>query len=117
MSATAALDYTTSDTDPAFTIGDRLRKRRLELGLDQEQLGPMVGVSRQLVSKWERNKSLPDVAQAQRLADVLNCSFGWLCGVPLRSRWSSSFDLADGLDALGHATPQIPGQRILAFAS
>lgn len=35
----------------------------------------------------------------------------------LRSRCVSAFDLVDGLDAIAHATPQIPGQRVFALAS
>lgn len=72
--------------DPSFTVGNRIAKRRRDLGLDQENLAAAVQVSRQLISKWERNKSLPDVKQAELLAKALECSFGWLCAIPLRSR-------------------------------
>lgn len=119
MSTAAALDY--AGSDPAFTMGNRIAKRRKDLGIDQAQLASAVGVSRPLISKWERDISVPDVRQAVRLSEELECSFGWLCGVDARSRCSShnrrSTDVSDGIDAIGHATRQIPGQRQMALAS
>lgn len=117
MSTAAVLDA--AGLDPAFTMGDRIAKRRRDLDLDQKELALLVGVSRPLISKWERDVSLPDVAQAIRLAQVLECSFGWLCGVDARSRCSSeirrSGDLSDGLDVIGAPDGQIRGQRILGI--
>lgn len=84
---TEAARNTTADEDPAFTLGDRIRKRRVELDLDQQHVADRLSVSRPLISKWERGKSIPDVAQAVALAAVLECSFGWLCGVPAQSRY------------------------------
>lgn len=75
--------------DPEITVGHRIRVARLNARLKQDELADRVGVSAQLVSKWERDKSLPDVLEAARIADVCNVSFGWLGGVPVRSRcWS-----------------------------
>lgn len=84
--------------DPDFTVGNRIAKRRRDLGIDQETLAREVGVSRPLVSKWERDKSLPDVDQARKLAQTLQCSFGWLCGVDARSRCFAQLTLLDGGD-------------------
>jgi transcriptional regulator with XRE-family HTH domain len=42
-----------------LTLGDRIRSRRLELGLSQEQLGRRIGVGRGAVQRWERGKSEP----------------------------------------------------------
>lgn len=78
---------TTHAAEPQLTLGERIRKLRMDAGLDQAQLAEAVGVSRQLVSKWERNVSIPDVIEAVTLAEVGNVSFGWLGGVPVRSRW------------------------------
>lgn len=120
MSLATSPDLYVQD-DPGFTIGDRIRTLRKHRGLDQEGVALHVGVSRQLVSKWERDVSIPDVEQAKMLADFLDCSFGWLCGVDARSRCSSGsgqvMDLTAGLDAIGHRDSQIPGQRLLAIST
>lgn len=39
------------------TIGDRIRQRRHELGLNQPELARKVGVSKVSVSQWEGNAS------------------------------------------------------------
>ena len=51
-----------------------LRERRRELGLTQEQLAEKLFVSTAAVSKWERGKSLPDIAKIEDLAAALEVS-------------------------------------------
>ena len=43
-----------------MTIGERLLKLRREKNLSQEELANVLDVSRQTVSKWETDQSLPD---------------------------------------------------------
>lgn len=43
-----------------MTLGQRIQEHRARLGLSQEGLGERLGVSRQAVSKWEADASLPD---------------------------------------------------------
>lgn len=42
-------------------IGTRIQQLRINNGLTQEKLAEMLNVSRQAVSKWEMEQSLPDV--------------------------------------------------------
>ncbi len=44
-----------------MSIGINIQKLRIDNGLTQEQLAEMLGVSRQSVSKWEMEQSLPEV--------------------------------------------------------
>ena len=74
----------------------RLRKER---GLTQEQLGQLVGVSAQAVSKWEKGGA-PDVELLPVLADCLGVSidalFGraqWLLSMPIEKRFSALFEM------------------------
>ena len=43
-----------------MTIGEKIALRRRNAGLSQEALAGQLGVSRQAVSRWETNESLPD---------------------------------------------------------
>ena len=43
-----------------MTIGDRLLKLRKEKNISQEDLANVLDVSRQTISKWETNQSMPD---------------------------------------------------------
>lgn len=42
-------------------LGGRIQKLRIDNGLTQEQLAEMLSVSRQSVSKWEMDQSLPEI--------------------------------------------------------
>jgi DNA-binding XRE family transcriptional regulator len=41
------------------TLGDQLRKRRLELGLLQREVADRLGVDETTVYNWERNRTAP----------------------------------------------------------
>jgi len=43
------------------TLGDELRRRRLELGLLQREVADRPGVSEASVWQWERNRTNPQV--------------------------------------------------------
>ncbi|MBO5034619.1 MAG: helix-turn-helix transcriptional regulator, partial [Oscillospiraceae bacterium] len=87
---------------------------RKEKGLTQEQLGALVGVSAQAVSKWEKGGA-PDVELLPAIADTLGVTmdtlFGrsadkredisqtlnrWLAGIPDKDRFSRLFALLAG---------------------
>jgi transcriptional regulator with XRE-family HTH domain len=52
-------------------IGAKIRKRRKELGLSQEQLAEKVGVSYQQVQRYENGSSTLNVENVQRIAHAL----------------------------------------------
>ena len=60
-------------------IGKQIRKYRNEKGYTQEQLGRLLGVSTQAVSKWE-NGGTPDIVLLPMLSDVLGVSIDALFG-------------------------------------
>ena len=43
------------------TLGDHLRKRRLDLGLLQKQVADQIGVDELTVTNWERNATVPAI--------------------------------------------------------
>ena len=56
------------------TFGPFLKESRLQSGMTQEQLARQLQVTSAAVSKWERGKSLPDIAKLEDLANALNLS-------------------------------------------
>ena len=54
------------------TIGARIKEKRRELGLTQDELAQKVGVTFQAVSKWENDSSYPDVVLMAQVASSLN---------------------------------------------
>ncbi len=61
-------------------MGENIRSYRQKRGLTQEQLGEMIGVSPQAVSKWENDNALPDTALLPALADALDVTLDSLFG-------------------------------------
>lgn len=60
-------------------IGDQIKKYRTEKGITQEQLGQMLGVTTQAVSRWERGGT-PDVEFLPLISDILDVSLDTLFG-------------------------------------
>lgn len=58
-----------------MTMGQRLLALRTRAGLSQEALAERLGVSRQSISKWETDGSIPDLDNLVRLSEIF--------GVPL----------------------------------
>ena len=63
-----------------MTFGGRLQQVRKAAGLSQEQLGELVGMSRQAVSKWETDQAAPDIDTLALLCGVLGVSADALLG-------------------------------------
>ena len=52
-------------------LKDRIAAVRIAAGLTQEQLGELLGVTRQAVSKWESGQTTPDAATIAALCEKL----------------------------------------------
>lgn len=61
-------------------IGKRIKSYREAAGLHQEDLARMCYVSRQTVSNWERNKTLPDIGSLKVIADAFGTTVDALIG-------------------------------------
>ena len=57
-----------------MSLGNRLFHARKKQGLSQEDVAGTLGVSRQTVSKWETDETLPDIRQAKQMARLYNLS-------------------------------------------
>jgi len=55
-----------------------IKKRRLQLGISQQQLANAVGVDRSAVSQWENGKTLPRSNRLKLLAKTLKTTIGKL---------------------------------------
>ena len=45
-------------------LGNNLFQARKKKGLSQEEVAEKLGVSRQTISKWETDETLPDIRQS-----------------------------------------------------
>ena len=57
-----------------MNLGNNLFQSRKKTGLSQEIVAEKLGVSRQTISKWETDETVPDIYQAKKLAELYNLS-------------------------------------------
>jgi transcriptional regulator with XRE-family HTH domain len=57
-----------------MSLGNHLFHARKKKGMSQEEVAENPGISRQTVSKWETDETLPDIRQSKRLAVLYGVS-------------------------------------------
>ena len=57
-----------------MSLGNNLFQARKKCGLSQEDVAEKLGVSRQTVSKWETDETLPDICQSKKMAVLYRLS-------------------------------------------
>lgn len=107
-------------------IGRKLREKRMERGLTQEEVATQLGVSYQAVSKWERQEGLPDVTLLPALARLFHTTADDLLGVhdaaaqsaydQINQTWQEQNQTGqhtDNIRLMRQALRQYPGDALL----
>ena len=66
-----------------MSLGNSLYNSRKKKGLSQEEVAEKLGVSRQTISKWEIEETVPDIYQAKKLAKIYGLSLDELIDADL----------------------------------
>lgn len=53
-----------------MSLGNSLFSARKKNGMSQEEVAEKLGVSRQTISKWELDETLPDIRQSKKLSNL-----------------------------------------------
>ena len=61
-----------------MTLGQKLKKLRIDKNLTQKDLADQLHVTFQTVSKWENDENEPDIATLKELAKLYGCSVDYL---------------------------------------
>lgn len=61
-----------------MTFGEKIQKLRKEAAMSQEELAYQLDVSRQAVSKWERDNGYPETEKIVRMSKLFNVSLDYL---------------------------------------
>lgn len=64
-----------------MTLGERIQDCRKNAGLSQEALGEAMGVTRQSISKWESDTTIPELDKLVALSKLFHIPVGALLGV------------------------------------
>jgi transcriptional regulator with XRE-family HTH domain len=65
---------------PAWTLADRLRKARINAGLEQAELETMTGISRKSISNYENGYTEPNKPVLLSWAMACGVDLDWLAG-------------------------------------
>ena len=61
-----------------MSVGSRIKKLRNDKNISQEELASAINVSRQIVSKWENDNTIPDSYNIKLLCDYFNTSADYI---------------------------------------
>lgn len=61
-----------------MTLGEKIQLCRKSKGLSQEEMASVLGVSRQALSKWECNTSIPDIDKIVALSNYFSVTTDYL---------------------------------------
>lgn len=61
-----------------MTLGEKIQICRKSKGLSQEEMASALGVSRQALSKWECNTSIPEIDKIVALSNYFNVTIDYL---------------------------------------
>ena len=64
-----------------MTLGQRIQELRRQNNLSQEALGDRLGVTRQAISKWESDITIPEVDKLIAMSKQFGVNVGVLLGV------------------------------------
>lgn len=77
-----------------MSLGTSLAQARRKAGLTQEAVAEKLGVSRQTISKWELNETLPDIRQSKRLAMLYRVTLDALIDFDIEAQELAEMTLA-----------------------
>lgn len=109
-----------------MTLGEKLQKLRQQQGLSQDALAERLGVSRQAVSKWERDEAQPELDKIVRLSELFGVSLDALLKdmppepprdteAPTRRRWPAGLEILQWGGLVGGAA--LTAWSLTQFAS
>ena len=101
-----------------MTVGDRIKQRRLDLGMTQAELAKKCNTTYQAISKYENNL-INDIPRKKLaiIADALDCSPAFLLGFPDEPQVEEARDeLKEAQHILLSASSKLKVEDILLLA-
>ena len=86
-----------------MTFGEKLQSLRQRAGMSQDQLAERLEVSRQAVSRWERDETMPETDKVVALADIFDVTTDYLLRPQPESSETKTEKPPRGTEGLGGA--------------
>ena len=82
-----------------MSLGNSLFRARKKSGLSQEAVAERLGISRQTVSKWELDETLPDICQSRKLSALYHVTLDELIDFDLEVK-----EIEEAIDRINEET-------------
>jgi len=63
-----------------MSIGECIKRKRLEMGYSQDTFAKMIGIGQSMVAQIERGSKIPNMLLGKSIAEVLGCRVDELYG-------------------------------------
>ena len=90
-----------------MNIGGIIMALRKEKGWSQSELAKVVGVSREIIGKYERNDTFPSIEIAKNIADALEVSLDYLVGTAKTQLNSATLKRLQEIDQLSEENKKL----------
>lgn len=94
---------------------DKLKQKRKELGLEQQELAELIGVSKQAYFKWEKGLSKPTKANIAKLEKVLKVPEGYLSEDEISSLYKQLTE-PNQEKAITYVRDLVSSQKVISIA-
>ena len=94
---------------------DKLKQKREELGLEQQELAELIGVSKQAYFKWEKGFSKPTKANIAKLEKVLKVPEGYLSEDEISSLYKQLTE-PNQEKAITYVRDLVSSQKVISIA-
>lgn len=94
---------------------DKLKQKREELGLEQQELAELIGVSKQAYFKWEKGLSKPTKANISKLEKVLKVPEGYLSEDEISSLYKQLTE-PNQEKAITYVRDLVSSQKVISIA-
>jgi transcriptional regulator with XRE-family HTH domain len=106
--------------DPNFVdrhVGNRVRMRRLLVGMSQEKLGELLGITFQQVQKYEKGSNRVSASRLYQISHVLGVPVQYFYDELKSENGPSGFAESEGADAIAGALQSPDGVQIARIFS
>jgi transcriptional regulator with XRE-family HTH domain len=106
--------------DPNFVdrhVGNRVRMRRLLVGISQEKLGELLGITFQQVQKYEKGSNRVSASRLYQISRVLGVPVQYFYDELKEDDGPSGFAESEGADAIAGALQSPDGVQIARIFS
>jgi transcriptional regulator with XRE-family HTH domain len=95
-------------------VGERMRRRRILLGLTQDDLSEALGISYQQIQKYETGANRISAGRLAQIASVLDSQVGWFFGAVERDNAQDDGEAARAAVDLVRQYARIRDERVRA---